>query len=476
MHLALPRLSAGVLAAAALAWASPELLARGTRAHANGAQEAPEGGALFVRAAKVIVRPGEVLADAGIIVQDGVIVAVGAGLERPAGAREIAGEVVCAGFLDPWSTLGLDRGALRDERTSPASPTADALDLYGDDHLRLDAARAGVTSARLQAGEKSSVGGLGVVVRNAPDLERERALVVEDAGVAASVGLSVGQSRGRGPSVKDVFDRVKDVEKLGDLIEAGRKYHEDWVEYGYEIAEWEKAIAEKEAELEKDFKKAQKAREKEVEDAKEKGKEHKEKKYKEDKRPKKPKLDEDKEVMARVARGELPLLVEVHRAAEIRHLLELTAHFDQLRLVLCGATEALPLAEELAERDVAVIVWPSPLGTDRADHLRKHDLALAGRLAAAGVGVLLGSGGESAATRDLPLLAGLAIGHGLDREAAFAALTEGAARALDVADRLGTLERGKDADLLVLDGEPLVSTTRVRYAVVAGEVVVTPDN
>ena len=59
---------------------------------------------------------------------------------------------------------------------------------------------------------------------------------------------------------------------------------------------------------------------------------------------------------------------------------------------------------------------------------------------------------------------------------AFEALTIGAARALDVAGRVGTIERGKDADLLVLDGEPLGLATRVQYVVSGGHVVIAPED
>jgi imidazolonepropionase-like amidohydrolase len=76
------------------------------------------------------------------------------------------------------------------------------------------------------------------------------------------------------------------------------------------------------------------------------------------------------------------------------------------------------------------------------------------------------------ASRDLPLLASLAVGHGLEPERALEALTLGAARALDAGDRIGSLEQGKDADLLVLDGEPLATTTRVQYVISGGELVV----
>jgi imidazolonepropionase-like amidohydrolase len=65
---------------------------------------------LFVRGEHVHVRPGEVLEDAAVLIQDGRILAVGADLVAPEGARELSGAVVCAGFIDPWSGFGLDGG------------------------------------------------------------------------------------------------------------------------------------------------------------------------------------------------------------------------------------------------------------------------------------------------------------------------------------------------------------------------------
>jgi imidazolonepropionase-like amidohydrolase len=116
-------------------------------------------------------------------------------------------------------------------------------------------------------------------------------------------------------------------------------------------------------------------------------------------------------------------------------------------------------------------------GRGTPDEFDGADLSLAGDLARAGVQVLLGSGGvDPAATRDLPLMAQMAIGNGLDAEKAFEALTIGAARALDIDRRVGSVERGKDADLLLLDGAPLQGTTRVLRVISAGRVVLNPEN
>lgn len=450
-------------------WLTCALLAAFARTAPARSQEGGDAETLFVTAERLYVRPGELLEPGQLVVERGIIVAVGSSLERPEGAQELSGKVGCAGFIDPWSTLGVARTDARADDTSAASLTTDSIDLYADDDIRRDALRAGVTSARVQAGSASEIGGVGAVVRLAPHLGREEALVLADSNMAASVGVTHSRER-------DVFDRLDDLDKLVSALESGARYGEDWVEYRSEMAEWEKAIAEKEEELEKDFKKAKKARDKALEEAEEKGKEHKEKKYKEDKKPRPPKYDGDKQVMARVVDGELPLIVHVHGAAELRGLLELTEPFGRLRLVVAGGTDALPFADELASRRIPVIVWPAPVGQRSERELSRHDLSLAAKLAEQDVQVLIGSGGRGAATRDLPLLAGLAIGHGLARDQALAALTVDAARALDVADRLGSLERGKDADIVLLDGDPLLSTTRVQYVITNGRVVLTPED
>lgn len=451
----------------------------------------PAAPAILIKAKRVITRPGQVLEQVSILVRDGKIVAIGKDLAAPKSSQVLEAEVVCAGFLDPWSALCIDGGSWRDMGTTPATSTVDGFDPWSPDSLRKEALRAGVTSVRIQAGSFARSGGRGSVIRVAPQLTQEEALVGRESCVSMSIGLSViaggGQSvefidgqptlvdtRGR---PMDVFDRIADLDRVTSALEGGRTYLYSQVEHKHELVEWKKKIAEKEAELEKDSKKAKKDREKEEKDAKDKGKPFEEKKYKEDKQPQPPRYDEDSEVMARVADGELPFFVQVHRAAELRGLIEGTRGYDRLRLVIVGGSEARSAASELAQRAIPVLVWPAPRGRGAPDEYEGGDLSLAGDLARAGVTVLLGTGSsDPAATRDLPLLAQLAIGHGLEREKAFEALTIGAARLLDVSDRLGSVERGKDADLLLLDGDPLDAATRVQRVISAGRIVLNPED
>ena len=447
-------------------------------------------GVTLIRAEKVIVRPGEVLENTDVLVRDGRILQLGQGIALPEGAKEVRGAVVCASFIDVWSALGVDSSVLGDQKLPEAARVVDGLDLHSGDHLREQALRAGVTTARLQGGWQGATCGLGAVVRLDPLVDDPTgAVVLDDADLAMSVGLSVDQGTTfertpdgsfriiSGDRAVDVFDRVSAVDRVATSLDAGLAYRRAATEYKYELEEWQKSIAEKTEELEDDFKKAKKDRDKDIEKAKEKGKEYKEKKYKEDKKPRAPKFDSNKEVLAKVAEGELVLVVEVHRASEIRNLLAGTEKFDRLRLVIAGGSEAMYCKAELAERGVPVIVWPSLRGTSKKDEFSGADLSHAASLKAAGVDVLLGTEGRDAgATRDLPLLAEMAVGHGLDRKAAFGALTIDAARTFDVADRLGSVEAGKDADLLVLDGMPLESGTSIQYVLCGGRLAVTPED
>jgi imidazolonepropionase-like amidohydrolase len=428
----------------------------------------PQGDLVAVRAHKLYVRPGTVLDDATVLIRDGIIVQVGSNIQLPEGTRLIEGDVVCAGFMDPWGSMGMNGAATVDMSTNAATRTVDAVDPYLHPWYRNRALAAGVTAVRVQAGMVSARGGVGAVLSTAPAVDRKGMILLEDSNAAAGLGLSTG---GR---VQDVFARIGAVDKLVKDIRSGRDYAIAWTKYGHEMDAWREAIAEKEQKLEKDFKKAKKSREKEIAEAKEKDKDFKEEKYKEDKRPKKPKLDAEDAVMARVASGELPFVVTIHRAAELRALLKGTAQFKRLRLVIAGGTEAEAVADQLAARGIPVIVRPAPLGASRPDEYSGHDLALAGRLADAGVRVLLGSSGGR--SEDLPLLASLAIGHGLDRDKALAALTTEVARTFDLSGELGSLRPGRRADLLVLDGEPLLPTTSVRYVLSAGRVLISPDS
>ncbi|MFT7668061.1 MAG: imidazolonepropionase-like amidohydrolase [Planctomycetota bacterium] len=485
------RLKATWLARLSLACAVifPSVGFAGTIPQPKGVSFSDVSEVFVIRAEQLIVRPGDVRENVSVLVENGKIRQIANEIPLPEGATEVKGKVVCASFIDAWSALGIEEQVLSDTTMPESGRTADGLDLYSGDNLRDEALSAGVTSARLQAGWRGKSCGVGTLLRLDPQVDNpEEAVLLKDCDLGMSVGLSVARGGSfqrmpdgsvrvlTGDQAMDIFDRVGAVESVASSISSGKSYREAEVEYKFELEEWNKGIAKQQAKSEKDFKKAKKARDKKVKKAEEDEKEVKEEKYKEDKKPRKPKYSEDKEVLAMVAEGEMPLVIEVHRSSEIRNLLANTEGFSRLRLVIAGGSEALGSAKELAKRDIPVIVWPSLRGTQANDEFSGADLSLAAELSAAGVKVLLGTGGRDAsATRDLPLLAQLAIGHGFDRDLAFEALTTGAARTFDVSDRVGSVETGKDADILVLDGMPLKAGTNIQYVFCGGRLVVSPE-
>ena len=158
-----------------------------------------------------------------------------------------------------------------------------------------------------------------------------------------------------------------------------------------------------------------------------------------------------------VARGALPLVVAVDRAADIEALLRLTAR-TPLRLIILGGAEAWQVAGPLAARRVPVIVDPLLAGPGGFDQLaaRPDNAAL---LAAAGVPVMFGTS-SSHHVRKLRQLAGNAVRAGLAPGVALDALTRVPAEAFGLADR-GRLEVGARADLALWSGDPFELDTRL---------------
>ncbi|MBX3465073.1 MAG: amidohydrolase family protein, partial [Planctomycetes bacterium] len=176
--------------------------------------------------------------------------------------------------------------------------------------------------------------------------------------------------------------------------------------------------------------------------------------------PKAPPANPQKEVLLRVVDGELPLRVEAHRPDELRAALALQRDRAIPVLVLERAVGAASLAEELAERGIAVVltdVLPETLPEAYADF---DPTALPARLEATGVPFAIGSGSARRAPL-LPLMAATAVGGGLAPAAALRAITLTPAEILGIAADTGSLAAGKFADVLVCDRPLFASDCRV---------------
>ncbi len=175
------------------------------------------------------------------------------------------------------------------------------------------------------------------------------------------------------------------------------------------------------------------------------------------------------EALVRVTRGELPVLAQVNDARDIRNVVAF-AEEQGLRLIVGGAREGYEVADLLAEKDVPVLLGPTQAMPSEPDAAYDEPYANPGRLHAAGVKIAFATY-NSSDSRLLPYEAAMAVPYGLPRDAALRAITLSAAEMLGVADRLGSIEEGKIANLIVTDGDPLVLTTRVRHLIIDGREV-----
>jgi imidazolonepropionase-like amidohydrolase len=173
------------------------------------------------------------------------------------------------------------------------------------------------------------------------------------------------------------------------------------------------------------------------------------------------------EALVPVVERQLPLITTVAREADIR---EVVAFADRAKvnIVISGGSEAAAVAPLLKERNIPVVignVLTTPLRED-ASHAASYQLA--GELVKAGVKIAFATS-DAAYARNLPFHAAMSVAWGLDRDEALKGLTINAAQILGVAERVGSLEPGKDANLFISKGDPLEIRTEVTKVVIEGK-------
>jgi imidazolonepropionase-like amidohydrolase len=176
----------------------------------------------------------------------------------------------------------------------------------------------------------------------------------------------------------------------------------------------------------------------------------------------------DLEALLPVVRGELPLVVNVNRASDIQAALRMAKEFN-LKLILSGVSEAWRVARDIAAAKVPVLLNPMD-NLPGSFELLGATLENAARLHKAGVTVAFASG-DAHNARNIKQAAGNAVAYGLPWEAALAAMTTVPARIWGLADRYGTLEPGKDADVVIWDGDPLEITTYPDAVFIRGQAI-----
>lgn len=176
------------------------------------------------------------------------------------------------------------------------------------------------------------------------------------------------------------------------------------------------------------------------------------------------------DMMQKVARREIPLLVTAHKAQDIITAIRIAKEFN-IRIVLDGVSEAQLVLKEIKASGFPVIVHPTMYrASGETEGLSMEDAA---KLKAAGVLVAMQSGYENYVpkTRVVLFEAGVAAGNGLSTRDALATVTIDAAKILGLENRLGSLEKGKDADVAMYDGDPFEYSTHCTGTIINGKIV-----
>lgn len=174
----------------------------------------------------------------------------------------------------------------------------------------------------------------------------------------------------------------------------------------------------------------------------------------------------DLEALVPVVQGRMKLMVMVHKSADIREVIRL-ARQHRLDIVIAGGEEAWEVADELARARIPVILNPT---TNLPGSFETRDATMdnAARLAKAGVLIAFANGDGGHRAPEARYNAGNAVAHGLPHADAIAALTSNPARIFGEAGKVGTIERGQQADLVVWSGDPLEPLSEATAVIING--------
>ncbi|MDD3839868.1 MAG: amidohydrolase [Clostridia bacterium] len=184
---------------------------------------------------------------------------------------------------------------------------------------------------------------------------------------------------------------------------------------------------------------------------------------------KKPERDLKLEVLVKVLNGEIPLKAHAHRADDILTAIRIAREFN-VNITIDHCTEGHKIVDYLIEADVPVIVGPT-LSERSKYELKELNFKTPGILSKAGLDVALMTDHPVIPIQYLPVCAALAVREGMDEQQALKAITINPAKIIGLDDRIGSIEPGKDADIVVLDGHPLEFITKTYMVMINGDIV-----
>ena len=359
-----------------------------------------------------------------ILIENGKISAIGRDISVTEGTEIIDAEGlwVYPGFVEAHCHLGLDNYACGfegddyNEMTDIICPQLHGCDgIYPQDPTLKMAAEGGVTCVATGPGSANVLGGTFVAIKTVG--KRVDKMIVKD---PIAMKCAFGENPKRCYRDKSCSCRMDIASKLRETLKRARDYMERKELAGQDIS-------------------------------------------------KRPVYDPKLEALIPVLKKEIPLKAHAHRADDIFSAIRVAKECD-VRLTLEHVTDGSLIAEELAEENYPVAVGPT-FGHATKLELINKSFETPGILAKAGCQVSIITDSPVIPQQYLALCAGFAVQSGMDEFDALKAITINPARHIGVNDRVGSLEVGKDADIVIADGSPLMSTTRIVKGLIDGNII-----
>ncbi len=396
----------------------------------------PARGVFAIRNARIVTVSGADIENGAVVIRDGKIEAVGASVNVPSGAQVIDGRglSVYPGLIDAGTNMGLvevgqgANGTVDTSEVGELNPNAKAIVAINPHSAHIAVTRVDGVTNTLTAPTGGLISGQAALINLLGTSPKEMAVVPYAALVInyPRIGGGGGGFGGFQQPAANLAETLTANERQVDQI---RKMLRDAEAYG----------------------RAQDA-------------------YAKDQSLPRPDRNIVLESLVPYIRGQQPVIFRADREAEIRGAIKFAEEM-KLKPIILGGNDAWKVASLLKEKNVPVIltgVFSLPSREDDAYDTLYENPA---RLQQAGVRFCISTGDGGAEVRNLPLYAGMAAAYGLSKADALKAVTLNAAQIMNVADRLGSIEVGKMANLVVTNGDLLEIRTDIRYLFIDGRPV-----
>ena len=398
----------------------------------------PPRGVFVIRNAHIVTVSGPDIENGTVVIRDGKIEAVGATVNVPAGAQTIEGRglSIYPGMIDAGTNMGLvevpqgANGTVDLSEVGDFNPNAKAIIAVNPHSAHIAVTRVEGVTNTVTAPTGGLISGQAALINLLGTAPKEMAVVSQAALVINYPRIGGGGGGGFGGPQQQPANLSETLEANARQLDQIRKMLRDAEAYGRS------------------------------QDA-----------YAKDRSLPRPDQNVVLESLVPYVRGEQPVIFRAEREAEIRGAIRFAEEM-KLKPIILGGNDAWKVASLLKEKNVPVIltgVFSLPVREDDAyDSLYENPA----KLQQAGVLFAISTGDSGPEVRNLPQYAGMAAAYGLSKTDALKAVTLNPARIMNAADRLGSIEAGKMANLVVTDGDLLEIRTRIRYLFIDGRPVV----